>query len=268
MKPLRILILATGLLASAAALADQIVTLKTRANVTQSYLLLADGGAQPKAVAVMLPGGNGLVKLPDDIAQLKLGRRGNFLVRTRDLFRDDEVAVAIVDSPSDRQEVGMDDRFRASHAHVEDMAAVVKDLKERFPEAKIFIVGTSRGTLSAAYVARALGGPLKVDGAVLTATLFHGGRNGIGLVTFNFSAIPGRLLFVHHYNDACRATPFREADRVGRRNDQLMTVIGGLPAESDACGPLSAHGFYGKEAETVREIKNWIMGRPRRQTVG
>ena len=41
-----------------------------------------------------------------------------------------------------------------------------------------------------------------------------------------------------------------------------MTVKGGKPAESGECEALSAHGYFGKEAETVSAIKSWILGRP------
>jgi hypothetical protein len=41
----------------------------------------------------------------------------------------------------------------------------------------------------------------------------------------------------------------------------LITVNGGRPAESRPCDPLAAHGFFGKEAETVEAVKNWIRGR-------
>jgi hypothetical protein len=259
LKPLRILILATGLLASAAASADQIVTLKTRGDSTQSYLLLADTGAAPKAVAVMFTGSQGQVRLPADISQLHLGPRGNFLVRTREMFRDQELVVAIIDAPSDRQQGGMDDGFRTGREHSGDVAAVVKDLRGRFPSAKVFLVGTSRGTLSAAYVGRALSGA--VDGVVLTSTVLFGGGRNMSLSGFDFGAIKAPLLFVHHAQDACRVCPYSAAENLGR-NFPLITVRGGMPAESGECEPLSAHGYYGKEAETVSAIKSWILGRP------
>ena len=259
MKSLGILILTTGFLASATAFADQIVTLKTRGDSTQSYLLLADAGATTKAVAVMFPGGQGQVRLPAEFSQLELNPRGNFLVRTREMFRDPELAVAIMDAPSDRQQAGMDDGFRTGRAHSEDVAAVVKDLRGRFSSAKIFLVGTSRGTLSAAYAGRALSGT--VDGVVLTSTVLFSGRRGMSLSGFDFGAIKAPLLFVHHAQDACRVCPYSAAENLGRTYP-LITVRGGKPAESEECEPLSAHGYYGKEAETVSAIKNWILGRP------
>src|SRR5258707_3673599 len=147
MKSLGILILTTGFLASAATFADQIGTLKTRGESTQSYWLLADPGAAPKAVAVMFPGGQGQVRLPAELSQLDLNPRGNFLVRTREMFREPELAVAIIDAPSDRQQAGMDDGFRTGREHSDDPAAVGKDLRGRLPPTKAFLVGSSRRTL-------------------------------------------------------------------------------------------------------------------------
>jgi len=259
MRSLGILILTTGFLASAATFADQIVTLKTRGESTQSYLLLADPGAAPKAVAVMFPGGQGQVRLPAELSQLDLNPRGNFLVRTREMFREPELAVAIIDAPSDRQQAGMDDGFRTGREHSDDLAAVVKDLRGRLPQTKVFLVGTSRGTLSAAYVGRALNGA--VDGVVLTSTVLFSGRRGMSLSGFDFGAIKAPLLFVHHAQDACRVCPYSAAEYLGRTYP-LITVRGGKPAESEECEPLSAHGYYGKEAETVSAIKSWILGRP------
>src|SRR5258706_4390168 len=107
MRRLKILILATGLLVPAAAFADQIVTLKTRGDSTQSYLLLADPGAALKVVAVMFPGGQGPGRLPAELSRLDLNPRGNFLVRTREMVREPELAVAIIAAPSHLRETAM-----------------------------------------------------------------------------------------------------------------------------------------------------------------
>lgn len=243
--------------------AEEIVTVSGRKGETQSYLLMHNA-PPPKAVAVMFPGGEGLLRLHSEGGAVKFSQGRNFLVRTRGMFRDAEVAVAIVDSPSDRQRAGMDDGFRSGRAHVEDIAAVVKDLRARFPGAKIFLIGTSKGTLSAAYVGRSLGET--VDGVILTSSVFYGGRSGFGLSGFDFGAIKAPLLFVHHVHDACRSCPYRDAESLGR-SFPLISVSGGKPAESDPCEPLAAHGYFGKEAETVTAIKGWMLGRPFSKTV-
>lgn len=264
MKLFASIAVALALLVSGGARAAEIVKVATRPGVTESYLLMVDPSAPPKAVAVMFSGGEGIVRLPDDISKLKLKRHSNFLVRTRGIFRDQEVAVAILDVPSDHYS-GMDDRFRVSGAHAADVRIVVQDIRKRLPDAKIFLVGTSRGTLSAAYAGRAAVG--HIDGVVLTSTLFYGGNMGVGLHDFDFGSIRTRLLFVHHGNDACKQTPYRDALRQAQKGFTLVTVVGGRPAESDPCESLSAHGYFGKEEATVTAIKNWMMGRPNPQTV-
>jgi len=249
---------------AASASAEEIVTVSGRRGETQSYLLMHNA-PPPKAVAILFPGGEGLMRLHTDAGVVKLQQGANFLIRTRGMFRDDEVAVAIVDSPSDQQRAGMDEGFRTGRAHVEDISAVVKDLRSRFPGAKIFLVGTSRGTLSAAYVGRALGDA--VDGVALASTVFYGGRRGFGLSGFGFSSIKAPLLFVHHVHDRCPQCPYSDAESLGR-TFPLISVSGGKPSESDPCEPLAAHGYFGVEEATVQAIKNWMLGRPFARTVG
>lgn len=243
--------------------AVEIVTVSGRKGETQSYLLMHNA-PPPKAVAVMFPGGEGLLRLRTEGNSVKFSQGRNFLIRTRGMVRDNEVAVAIVDSPSDQQRAGMDDGFRTGRAHVEDVAAVVRDLRARFSGAKIFLIGTSRGTLSAAYAGRSLGDA--VDGVILTSSVFHGGRNAIGLYGYDFGGIKAPLLFVHHVYDGCRPCPYREAESLGRRFP-LISVSGGKPAESDPCEPLAAHGYFGKEEETVKAMKAWMLGRPFPRTI-
>ena len=59
------------------------------------------------------------------------------------------------------------------------------------------------------------------------------------LAGFNWSQIKVPLLFVHHEDDGCGATPYREATRVTRYPlVALITVQGGKPPESGPCEPL------------------------------
>jgi len=248
-----------------ARIVEEIAAVPTRAGVTQPFLLVtraADGGAPPRAVALMLPGGDGAVGLPADVAQLGPGR--NFLVRARDLFCDAELAVAILDAPSDHRS-GMDDRFRASSEHARDIGAVVGWLRGRFPGAKVFLVGTSRGTLSAAHAGRALGDA--VDGVVLTSTVFLGSAHADGLERFDFAAIKAPLLLVHHEDDGCRSCPYDAARQLGRRFP-LVSVSGGRLAESGPCEPFSPHGYFGREREAASAIRSWMLGRPYPARVG
>ena len=187
----------------------------------------------------------------------------DFLPRSRREFIRNGILPVILDNPTDQQAGdGMSDAFRESSPHVTDIRAVRAELERRYPGLPVFIVGTSRSTLSAAHVARSLPGELK--GAVLTSSLFYSGsgqRARQVLAAYRWDEIKMPLLFVHHQDDGCGATPYREAARLAARYP-LITVRGGKPPESAPCEPLSNHGYFGKEPETVDALTAWMLGKP------
>jgi hypothetical protein len=247
-----------------AAATEEIIALSTRKNVTQSYLLSTPATGRPSAVAVLFAGSGGRVNLAREQKRESLDR-GNFLVRSRRLFAQAGVVVAVPNAPSDRP-TGMEDEFRLGADHAVDVGKMVADLKSRFPGLPVFLVGTSRGTVSAASAGARL--RENVNGVVLTAAVFLPGRRlgQPGLSDFNFGSIPTPLLLTHHVEDECEFTPYSGARALADRYP-LISVSGGLPPQSAPCQAMSRHGFLGREAETVREIVNWMLGRPFREKI-
>ena len=244
---------------------QEIVRLKTRGGVEQAYLLLLEP-TPPKAVAVLFTGGFGLLKFRSTDSGVAWEKEGlSFLVINRDRFLDGETAVAIVDVPTDQWGFGYTPKFRKSDAHVTDVHHIVKDLRARFAQAKVFLVGTSQGATSAAYAGKALG--RDVDGVVLTASVFESAPTSWRLLHdsnlsgFDFALISAPLLIVHHVDDKCVATPFSAAAKFAGRYP-FITVKGGEPVRDNGCGPMGPHGFLGREEPVVTEIKNWMHGRP------
>jgi hypothetical protein len=125
-------------------------------------------------------------------------------------------------------------------------------------------VGTSRGTVSAAYAGAALG--RSVAGVVLSSTVFNATRGGVGVSGFDWDSIRSRLLFVHHVDDACVATPYAMARRLAA-SQTLISAHGGEAPRSDACEAFSAHGFLGIEAPVVDAIVQWMQGETPRRDV-
>jgi len=242
---------------------QEIVTLQTRPGVTQSYFLTSI----PKdlgAVAILFSGSGGLIQLRSENGQPKFNQ-GNFLVRSRAEFVKRGVVAGILDAPSDQQGGwGMTDEFRLGEMHFVDVSAVAGDLAKRFPGTPVFLVGTSRGTISAAATGARLGEG--VAGVVLTSTMFRPASRkskepGPGLSKFDFATIKAPILFVHHASDQCDVTPYSDAARL---SDQypLISISGGAPPRSGPCDAFSAHGYLGKEAETVEQIVNWMLKKP------
>jgi len=249
---------------SETALAQQeIVTLSTRPPVTQSYFLTSIP-TELHAVAVLFPGSGGLINLRSENGQPRFGQ-GNFLVRSRTQFVKNGVVGAILDAPSDQQTGwGMTDEFRLGELHFTDVSAVLDDLGQRFPAIPLFLIGTSRGTISAAAIGARVDG--RVAGVVLTSTMFRPAPKksqepGPGLSKFDFARIKTPVLFVHHVSDQCEVTPYSDAARLSNKYP-LITVFGGSPPQSGPCDAFSAHGYLGKEPETVEQIVNWMLKKP------
>lgn len=254
--------------ASTALAQQEIVTLPTRTGATQSYFLTSI----PKnlhGVVLLFPGSGGLIELRSENGKPRFNQ-GNFLVRSRSEFVKRGITAAIMDAPSDQQSGwGMSDDFRLGADHFTDISAVVADLRKRFTAAPLFLIGTSRGTISAA----ALGArfPEGISGIVLTATMFrqspkNSKEPGQGLSKFDFATIKPPVLLVHHVSDQCESTPYSGAARLVDRYP-LITVFGGSPPQSGPCDAFSQHGFLGKEPETVEEIVNWMVKKPFRSEV-
>lgn len=248
-----------------AAFGQEIVSLAQRPGVKQSFLIANMGDRKPEAVALLYVGGEGAINLRMEDGQPKFGQR-NFLPRSRREFIRNGIVPVILDVPSD-QSAGMTDEFRMSDTHRLDARAVVQELKRRYPGLPVFLVGTSRGTLSAAHVGAGLGE--EIAGVVLTASFFQhvAGRTHKRvegkLSEFKWHTLRVPVLIVHHAQDGCPSTPYSGALKLMRQYQYpLITVFGGKPAESPECEPLAAHGFYGMEAKTVDSIAGWMLGKP------
>ncbi len=169
---------------------EDMVTIPTRQGVTQSYVLTTPDNHNPDVVLILFPGAQGKINLHMENGQIKVGE-SNFLVRERQRFVDLGAATAVFDVPSDSRS-GMDDGFRMGQKHATDIGFVIDDLKSRWPTAHIFLVGTSRGTISASSVAYRLKD--RIDGLILTSTIKGSGTTGV-------KKLGEPVLFVHHQFD-------------------------------------------------------------------
>ena len=239
--------------------AQELVTIPTRPGVTETYLLIRNPpSAIPKVVAIAFVGSFGAIGLAAKQVPIGFGPSANFLVRVRNDLVDADLAEVVVDAPSDRLPQGMSDEFRLGEDHLTDIRAVLADVRKRFPDARIFLIGTSRGTISAAALAAKLSG--EVQGAILTSTVTQRDREGQALSAFNFASIKVPVLLVHHREDGCKTSPYWGVERLAK-SFPLVSVTGGDSPQSGPCDPQSQHGFFGKDAAVAQAVRNWMLGR-------
>ena len=245
---------------SSAALAEELVSLSSpRSEVTLKLLVLPVD--KPVAAIVLFAGGHGAIDLSASAGGSSIGwGKNNFLVRTRADFARAGLLVAVVDAPSDHSSsTGMLGGFRASKEHAQDIDAVVRYLKGRV-DVPVWLVGTSRGTESAANAAIRVSG---VAGLVLTSSLTQPNKKGVEVLAMKLEDIRVPTLVVAHQDDECEHTPPADASRLVKRlvnspRVELKMLHGGKPAKSAACEALSAHGFFGIEQEAVDTIVQFI----------
>jgi len=253
--------------ASTCAAAEEVVTVQTRTGVTLAYLLVHDPSTSPRVVVISFVGGEGAVNLVKRSADHppSFGPAANFLVRIRNQMTDADTADAIVDSPSDKLPQGMTDDFRLGADHLADIRALLADLGRRFPNTKIYLMGHSRGTVSAAALAAKLGP--EVQGVILASTITKQDKQGRALSTFDFKTIKIPVLLVHHREDGCTPNPYYNVERLSK-SFALISVRGGDPPQSGPCDSQSPHGYFGRDAAVVQAIKNWMLGRDFAREIG
>lgn len=234
---------------------DTVVDVPTRPGVAVRYLWLTP--PQPKAAVVLLVGGNGGVRLGSDGSLGSMG--GNFLSRTRAQFVQQGLAVALMDAPSDRQAPPFLSGFRQTPEHVADLKALIADVRQR-SQRPVALVGTSRGTQSAAAVAIALaesGGP---DALVLTSTILTDPQSkAVPKMALDALRIP--VLVMHHQQDGCKHCSVADLPALLEKlpaGYQVRMYEGGNNV-GDPCEAMAYHGFNGLEARVVQDLSAWLL---------
>ena len=258
MKILRALTALLLLAASTAhAQSPQTVDVPSRPGVTQRILVITP--EKPRAAVILFAGGDGGLTLTTDGRIPKLA--GNFLVRSRQLFVEQGLLTVIIDAPSDKQSYPYLSGSRQTVEHVADVKAVIAWLRQQ-AKIPVWLIGTSRGTQSAGYIATQLpsaeGGP---DGIALTSTVVNDPRSrAVPDMALDRIHIP--VLVAHHREDSCRVCRFSDVPRLMERlttplRKELMVFDGGI-SEGDPCEARAHHGYNGIERDVVSRIATWI----------
>ncbi len=232
----------------------RVVDVPSRPGVNQRILLITPDA--PKAVAILFAGGAGDINIADDG---RLEKGGNFLVRSREFFAEQGFIVAVFDKPSDRADLN---NFRQTAGHVADVKAVMAWLRSQ-TKLPIWLVGTSRGTQSAAFVAEQLKDDAQApDGLVLTSTMLKDDRD-TPVTDLGMDKLKLPVLVVHHEQDSCKHCLYSDIPKlmdklIASQRKQLFSFTGGV-STGNVCGARAYHGFNGIERSVVDKIAAWIL---------
>jgi hypothetical protein len=261
---------------TAAALADQcgeVVTVATHDRTTTRFALTpAAPGADAKITLVLLIGGGGNLNLDDNGCPRSLSR--NVLMRMLGDFHRAGFATAVVDAPSDAARGDGLAESRITPQHAADLAKVIANLRDR-GTGSVWVVGHSRGTISAANAAARLTGTAAPDGVVLLSAMLSGdlrARKRLArqsVFDLPLEAIKTPLLVVGHAADNCERSPAALMENIARRSQgtrtQVATVAGG-PVQPGRAPDLAAcevgepHDFVAQEGEVAAGIVRFIRG--------
>ena len=239
---------------------QEIITLTTRNDltmrgITANYLLDTPDGKEVRSILLVIPGGNGVMKLSQKSdGTITHAIRTNLFVRLSSFFRERSIGLAFIDVPSDHSD-GIGATFRKDKAHLTDIESVAKDLKDHYPSAKIYMGSSGSGGISALFAARTAGANL--SGVILTGADYN------QLHAYDHSGIKVPVVALHHLEDGCDSSPFLEAKEVAEKYSFLLVPFtGGKPdTDKDPCASLSKHGFIGLEKQVATTIDDWMDGK-------
>ena len=233
-----------------------LIMLDTRLGVTQQIFI-----EQPKntrANLILFAGGKSKIKLNSS----RYKNNKNFLVRSRQLFIDTGLTTILIDAPSDKQDkLGMLKGFRNSQKHVKDIEAVI-DYVRSLSNKPIWLVGTSRGTESAAYAAIHLND--KIDGVVLTSSISRTDNKGTSVTDLALDKITVPVLSIHHKEDKCKATipmVIKSIKSKAYNSSRVETKLfsgGDEPISKNPCQARTYHGYLGIEEDVVNFMYDFI----------
>ncbi|NBV00788.1 MAG: hypothetical protein EBS31_04970 [Burkholderiaceae bacterium] len=108
---------------------DQLIsTAKYPDGTVIPYMLTTRDGVKPKRLIVLMPGGMGNLDPRLEDGRLVFNFAGNFLIRSRHLFADDESLIVSTNSTESP----------------ERMRAILLDMKQRYGALPVLMIGTSK----------------------------------------------------------------------------------------------------------------------------
>lgn len=212
---------------------DELASVQTSDGTKFAYVLTTVDAAKPRYAVILMPGGAGTMNPRMDGTRIVFGYSGNFLIRSRALFADNQFVAASTDATSTPSRI----------------AAIAADLSRRFGKLDVYVVGTSASTNATLSLAETMDG--QVAGFVHSSSFNR-------ISSFDPRKLKSRHVIVVHDRDTCRFTLPANGIRSNKSYGTELIVMDGGKSSGDECEAYAYHGFNGIEKETVDKIKAWI----------
>lgn len=242
-----------GLLSqSLAAESQRIVRLKSGRKTLIKVLF--EGPVKARGAILLFPGGTGDVKInKDGLANYK----ENILFRIRKNLHKLGWLTAIASIPKDIFDT--EQKYRYTNCHISDNKKVVDLLIKEAGIKNVFVIGHSRGSLSAAILLNTVP---KIKAVIFSGSMVSEDRFRSELEKADKDK---KIFLIHHKEDRCSASSYsmlkgwlKESQRM--KNVPLKLITAGSTTSPALCKSESLHSFNGAEAEVAVIIDSILSG--------
>ena len=220
------------------------------------------GGPRPRAVLLMMPGGEGQIGLRPDAALDTSHPRNSFAAIPRRLvdpqLTSGAVHVVAVDSPYDLG-YGAQLPLRAARDHLVRMQSVAQFYRERFGTCPVWVMGHSNGGFSIAEFVKHLKERNRED--LVAGLIFSAARTSS---SFGDGPFPWPALFVVSAEDGCTGTSAEGNERLYQRfrernaaPTKFVQVRSAQPEGADPCRS-GTHMYHRAEEEVAKILDDFI----------
>lgn len=239
-----------------AALTNEVIVAQLPGRSIPALVTHRPGAARFTHAIALFPGSPGYMNLRMEDGRIRFDLAGNFLVRARRHFLENGYLTVVIDAPSD-QAPNFWPAFRETPRYGEDIKSVIETVSKKYGPLDWTFIGTSEGSISAVHAARML--PTEARRIVLTSSVVTHNKRGRGMSASDVAKVGVPVLWVHHRDDPCQATPYATVQRYAAATQApLVTVTGASGQRGPACMAFSEHGFVGMEVKTIKAIVSWI----------
>jgi len=194
------------------------------------------------------------------------GNHQGLFPATKIILKEMGLGGVVISAPSGFRKVPP--YFRETKKHNQDIDAVIRFLRKKYPNNQLWISGSSWGATSAANVAT--GTAEGVDGVILFSSVSRElNQAGAGPITkFPLYKLKIPVLAIHHKSDSCFGTEPHIANDIVRlaRNAPAKKAIyfEGGRALGDPCRNGHYHGYNGILGEVWTEAGKWVIANYKR----